>query len=214
MDLANSTFSEFYELSPEKYIGILGSVLNILTTPVYYSVYWYMRNCSNKERSLIHYLELSSCLCGVVYNVFQSTMDIFNAFFEPTYYLTCTWSIICRNVIAGHFLCLLGAKSIVKYVYIFIYKNPVGSYDEFWCFFINAAFFQMELIFEIVDFITLKQKFCGYYVCTNTLPTEGPNNRAYRALHGPFLICTLIYLAVEVRVKHYKRQEKKLMLLR
>jgi len=210
--LDNSTFSVFYKMTPEKYLGIFPSILSILTSPMYYSVYWYNRNCSNKDQSLLHHLAMSSCLCGLAYNVFQSPLELFTTCFQPLNETICAWSAISRNIISCHFLCLLGTMYIVKYVYIFIYKNPVGANNEFWCFFINIAILLWQFVFQYADFVTLPKKFYGFYISSNTLPESGAQSRFKFPVQGSFLMCAISYIVVELRIQHLKRQEKKLLL--
>jgi len=207
--LDNSTFAIHYKMTPEKYLGIFPSILNILTSPMYYSVYWYYRNCSNKEQSLLHYLAMSSCLCGLAYNVFQSPLDLLISCFQPLNETICSWCIISRNIIAGHFLCVLGTLYIVKYVYIFIYKIPVGAYNEFWCFFINIAILLWQFVFQFADFITMPKKYMTFCICANSLPEHWGQSGLKLPLQGSFLMSAISYTVVELRIQHFKRQEKK-----
>jgi hypothetical protein len=203
----STIFSEFYKLTPEKCFGILASLLNILTIPVYYSFYWYNINCSNKERSLINHLALCSVLCTVPYNLLFSPAEIIIALFQPLDPWLCGFYIVGRNIISCHFMCLLGSISIVKYVYIFIYKNPVGAYDDFWCFFINSAILLWQVTFQTSMYIKDSKRPYLYYICTNSLPSDIPQNSSFNyPLNGSFLLTILVYICVEFKVKMYKRQ--------
>jgi len=207
-DLENSTFSEFYKSTPEKYLGLAGSVLNILTTPSYLCGYWYIRNCSNKEVSLIHYLTVSICMCGIAFNIIVTSMDIFVTYFQPLNPILCAWGIVWRNIIWSHCVCLLGLIYVVKYIYIFIFKNPVGTYDVFWCIFINGAIFQSQL----ADFVTMEKKFLTYYICSNSLPGIDDKERLSYPVMGSMMMSLTAFTLVQLRVNVYKKQEEEIFL--
>lgn len=199
-------------MTTPKSFGILASILSFFTTPLFYSFFWYSKNCSNKESSLINHLGLSMSLCGVATSIYVSILEVYLAVSQPAHPFLCGLSVISRNVIASHFMCIFGTIYVVKYVYIFIYKNPVGGHDGFWCCFINMAIFQLQVVFHTAFFLCDFKLPYNFYICSNTLPLPTAKRFLNLPLNGSFIVSVASYIFVEFKVKLLKRKEKKVLI--
>jgi len=214
-NLTESVFSEFYQMTVSKTLGISASLITIVFVPMMiYCIYWYGKNCSKRERTLINNLAFSSSLCGVAYSVLQSPLELYITCFQPVPPILSAVAIILRNSLTGHFLTLLGVISLVRYVYIFIHKCPAGAHDNFWWLFINAATLQLQLVFNIAHFLLPGRHFILFYVWTNTLPQKNDMHKVHIFLIVCFILSLSICIFVELRVKILRLKDTQTLFLR
>ncbi len=62
----------------------------------------------------------------------------------------CFAHLVVKNAILSQFMVLLTGISVVKYVYIFVVKNPSGHNDDFICFFSNLSCLVNALVYQFV----------------------------------------------------------------
>ena len=198
-----SIFEEKHSsLPPSKLIGITISMINIVPMSLFlYSIIWYERFGTNHNRTLINQFVTSTCWAGLVYNIFVLIPEVIIAFGFPAGHLFCSLSIIIRNVLVIFFGSLSGAISIVKYLYIFCYKNPSGKNDEFWCCFVNLTLILMASISQFVfQFLPGKNPYY-YYICCGRNPKLGHLTKVNH-IAQLILICSfIVYVFVVFRIK-------------
>ena len=75
-----------------------------------------------------------------------------------------------KNTVMIHFIVIMTGISVVKYIYIFIIKNPSGKNDEFFCFFINAASIMNALLYQVVLHLMPGNNSHPYWYCVGKMP--------------------------------------------
>ena len=108
---------------------------------------------------------------------------------------------ICNTGI--HFTLLVSAISIVKYVYIFVKKNPSWQNDDFWCFFVNLnSAFLAGLSQVTFQFLPGRNPYI-FYICSGQISDPNKPVKVNFPLQCSFLITILIYSVVLVKIKLY-----------
>ena len=97
---------------------------------------------------------------------------------------------------------------IVKYLYIFVFRNPLALLSEFWCNFININALFASVLTQTVFILLPGKNPVGFYICCGIDP------RANTPIHelidfflygiGALLIC--LYLFLFLRIKLLSKQ--------
>ena len=128
-------FEGLYEMRVPKVLGIFISVVNIVfTSPVIYFLIWYEKFESNHARSLVNQFVSSGCWTAFIYNVLGQTFEIGIALNKgPVSPVLCYPHAMLKIVLGMQYTWQAVSISVVKYLYIFVLKNPSGLHDDFWC---------------------------------------------------------------------------------
>jgi len=144
-------FANLYDYDTSLKIGIFFSLLNMVTTtPLLYSITWYVKYGTNHHNTLLNQLIAVTCWNGIVYNIFSEPLQILVTSFGPFDEWVCFVQMIVKNIHILHLLLVTIAMTIVKYLYIFVMKNPGAFICEYWCLFINLAIILLASISELV----------------------------------------------------------------
>ena len=131
-------FENIYKMNPSKVLGIVTSVVGIVAmTPLFYFITWYEKYGSSQHRTLINQLVSTNCWHCIAYNIIGQTMEISLSLFGPFNRWFCYGQVLFKNIINNQLINLLLAMTIVKYLSIFVLKNPTGLNSEFWNTFIT-----------------------------------------------------------------------------
>ena len=97
----------------------------------------------------------------------------------------------------------MSAISIVKYVYIFIRKNPSWQNDDFWCFFINLDIAILAGLSQVTfQFLPGRNPYI-FYICSGQISDPSKPAKVNYPLQCSFLITIVIYSVVLVNIKLY-----------
>ena len=180
-------FHDFYSFNIFQVCGLSASFVNVFAvTPLLLLIIWFERFGTNHNRTLINQFVTSTCWCGVAFNILGQIPEIIIGIFGPFHENFCFVHIVVKNVILSQFIILLTAISVVKYIYIFITKNPSGQNDDFFCFFTNLACGFNCLIFQFVIHFMPGNNSHPYYFCSGTLP----GNKVIKLLYFEFTTST------------------------
>ena len=164
-------FQEFYTLNVVHVFGLAVSLINVFTvTPLIFAIIWFERFGTSHNRTLINQFVTSLCWSGIVYNILCLIPEIIIGFFGPLHENFCSFHIIVKNAILAHFVVLLTGISVVKYIYIFITKNPSGQNDDFICFFVNLSCGFNSLLYQFVLHFMPGNNSHPFYFCSALLP--------------------------------------------
>ena len=101
------------------------------------------------------------------------------------------------------FTLLVSAISIVKYVYIFVQKNPSGQHDDFWCFFVNLNIAFLAALSQVTfQFLPGRNPYI-FYVCSGQISDPDKPAKVNYPLQCSFIITIVIYSVVLVKIKLY-----------
>jgi hypothetical protein len=120
--------------------------------------------------------------------------------------LLCHLHLLAKNVFTIVYTLQIGAMSVTRYIYVFIFKNPSGKNDDFWCFFFNFAAGILSLLSQIVfQHLPGKNPYL-YYLCCNLNPPSSKKPKLNVPLQATFVLTFLVYLYVLVKVNVVRRK--------
>ena len=209
MSCDKSLFEDDQNFNSIKIFGIVLSILSIVfLTPSMYAIIWYERYGANQNRTLINHFVASACWAGIACNILIQIPEVIIAFGFTFGKLFCTCNLVLKNVLIIHYSSMAGSISIAKYFYIFVYKNPTGRFDEFWCLFVNSFVLGLSFLSQFVfQFLPGKNPYY-YYVCSGHNPEEGLKAKVNLLLQINLAACFLIYVYVAIKIKHFDYQFK------
>jgi hypothetical protein len=151
----------------------------------------------------------SICGYGIVYNLIGEVSDIILFTSGPFEAWFCRAERFVYNVVLFQWTFLQLGIALMRYIYIFVLKNPAQLQKEFWCLFINLATLLSSIIFELVYQMQPGREPISIYICRGTDPKqfedqEIKQNYAFKAL---IVIWLSVYTCSLVRIKMYKKQE-------
>ena len=123
----NVVFAMLYTHNWSMALRVLTSLINIaIVTPMSYSIIWYERFGSDYRRTLLNQLISSICWNIVFQNMVNVPLEIILTTFGPLGEAFCLSHMILKNGSTFHIYTLLTFLTSVKYLYIFVFKNPTG----------------------------------------------------------------------------------------
>ena len=186
-------------------LGVIISIINItFVSLALYAIIWYERFGSNQNRTLINQFVTSACWIGIVHNISFQISEVIISFGFPMPQIFCAISLILKNTIIIHYALHAAAISVVKYLYIFVFKNPSDRHDTFWCFFINASMFLNSSLSQFVYYILPGKNPYNYYICRQTIPSPGLTIKINFGFFTPLVVSLVVYLYVVFKIRHYK----------
>ena len=127
-------FSNAYQHDWYMALGILSSICNLFAlTPFLSAIIWYERFGSDNPRTLMNQLVAFTCWNAIVYNVLNIPLSIFIDFFGPMSFGFCQFNFVLKNSIILHLVLLFTIIIFVKYLSMFMLKNPTEVTNNFWC---------------------------------------------------------------------------------
>ena len=175
-------FQEFYSFNVFHIFGLAVSLINVFAvTPLMSLIIWFQQFGTNHNRTLINQFVTSTCCCGMAFNLVGQIPEILIGIFGPFHETFCSFHIIIKNVIVAQFVVLLTGISVVKFIYIFVTKNPSGQNDDFICFFVNLSCGLNSLLYQFVLHFMPGNNSHPFYFCSAVLP--GKNSVKFNFIH-------------------------------
>ena len=148
------------------------------------------------------------CGYGIVYNVIVEVSDIILFTAGPFDAWFCRAQRFVNNVVIFQWAFFQLGVALMRYIYIFVLKNPTQLQKEFWCLFINLATLLSSVIIELVYQIQPGRETISIYFCRGSDPTlfadqEVKANYAFKTL---IVIWLSFYFCALVRIKIYMKQ--------
>lgn len=155
---------------------VFSSITLIILPPFLLGIVWFEKYGSDHKRTLINMLVSSICWTALQCGVIVQTTDIIRHTFGPLPRWICLLQAIVRSSTTSDFLLFYDAIIIVRFVYIFVLKNPAGFSDSFWCLFINICVKSFSVFFQTIWHLTASRQPIGFYVCTGFDPSSDDRN--------------------------------------
>ena len=152
--------------------GIALSICNLFAlTPFLYTIIWYERFGSDHPRTLINQLVASTCWNGIVHNILVIPMSMFNDLQGPMTFGFCQIHFLLKSSIMMHFFLMLTIIIFVKYISIYVLKNPTEVLSDFWCFYSNILCTFLAVVSQIAFTVLPGKNPIFFHMCTGTNPT-------------------------------------------
>ena len=125
-DTEEELFTLIYTKDWSMIACLFASLINfVLITPLLYSIVWYEHYGTDYQRTLLNQLVSTTCWNGIIYNLFAIPAEVVLEIFGPFNKLFCHFLLVLKTSIVIHLLCMILFIVIVKYLYIFVFKNPL-----------------------------------------------------------------------------------------
>jgi hypothetical protein len=167
----------------------------------------YDRFGASHNKTLINQFVTSSCWSLIFSNILTLIPEILLTLFGPSNKYFCFIHTILKNTIFIQFVVNLTAISIVRYIYIFVKKNPSGRNDDFICFFVNLAAFVNTTTWQVVHQLTNGYNHHPYYLCCGALPDPTMKDKMNYSLTFVTIFSPTVFIYVLVKIKIYKNKE-------
>jgi hypothetical protein len=205
----NFFFSILYQPNWSMALGILTSLLNIaIVTPMSCSIIWYERFGSDHRRTLLNQLISSVCWNIVLQNVINVPLEIILTIFGPLGKVFCSCHMILKNGSMFHIYTMFTFMSLIKYLSIFVFKNPTEIHTEFWCFYINMLTVIASVITQAVYLIVPGKNPINYLICIGQDQSffQHQQHKKNYPMIFVLLICSVWYLFVLTKIKLSKKK--------
>ena len=164
-------FSNAYKNDRYMALGIAISICNLFAlTPILYTIVWYERFGSEHPRTLLNQLVASTCWNGIAQNILVIPMSILNDLLGPMSLSFCQIHFLLKNSILLHLLLMLTIIIFVKYISIYVLKNPTELLNDFWCFYLNIICVFLAVVSQIAFTILPGKNPIFFHMCTGTNP--------------------------------------------
>jgi len=205
-DIHTDIFEGVYEIRVSKVIGIFISVINItFLSPAIYFMIWYERFQSN--RSLVNQLVSSSCWTAFIFNFLVQTGEIILALKGSIYSPLCYIHTLLKIVLTIQYSWQAISISIIKYLYIFVLKNPSGLHDDFWCFYINILIAILATLSQVAFLLIRGKNPYFYHLCTGEDPTYLGKTKINYIFQSSFVILFFVYSFVLLKKMIYNSKK-------
>ena len=201
---APSLFKNDQEMNLSKLFGITVSMFSIVFVSLsMYAIIWFEKCGMNQNQTLINNFFASACWTGIAYNTLIQIPEVIIAFGFPLGRLFCTCTLMGKNILIMYFASIACSISLVRYLYIFVYKNSSGRFDEFICFFANNLILLLAFISQFVfQFLPGKNPYY-YYVCLGKNPEQDLKPKLNFLLQTNLVACFFFYLFAVIKIKHF-----------
>ena len=205
---SDNLFDGVYEIRPSKVVGIIISVINIfLISPLLYFVIWYEKFGSNHNRSLINQFATSGCWTALAYCFLVQVPELLIALKGALGSPFCYLHLLLKNVLGIQYTLQAAAIPFVKYLYIFVLKNPSGQNDDFLCFFFNIAVILLATLAQCVFLFLPGRNSYIFNVCSGEDPRQLKGLKLNYSLHFSFFILFFAYFFVLFKIKCYSSKD-------
>ena len=189
--------------------GLIATTLNVLfVTPISYSIIWYERYGSELRRILPNQL-VSSIFWNIIFqNVVTVPLEILLTLTGPLNEIFCSVHMVLKYSCIIHIIAMMTFITFIKYISIFVLKNPTNLQNDFWCLVINIATLLFCLLSQSVYFATPGKNPFNFYICTGHYQSRldhQPTKKNY-----PFIFVILLsyslYIFALIKIKFFQKK--------
>jgi hypothetical protein len=138
--------------------------------------------------------------------MFGSLPELLISLLGPFNETFCFFHNVSINIILILYTVNLTAIPIVRYVYIFVKKNPTSQNDDFICFFVNFATFANAAVWQITHQLLFGYNRHFYFICCGLLPNPTAKNKMNFSLSLLMFLSPLVFFIVIVKIRLYKKK--------
>ena len=208
-NVTENLFENIFILSWSMSLGILASVLNItIITPLSFAIVWYERHGTDNHRTLLNQLVSSICWNIIIQNMTAVPMDIFLNLHGPLGKGFCYMLGLIKYCGFIHIVLLLTFLTIIRYLYVFVVKNPAGFNNDIWCLFINLFSVLLSILSQLTFLILPGRQMVYFNICAgiNISITSVESGKRNYVIFCLILISIFCYTFTYVKIKLLERK--------
>ena len=200
-------YSLLMEKNPNRFaLAALSITIMMLSIITSYSIIWIERFGSDKKRTVINQMVSSMCWTFITWNCTVQVLKLIRFLHGPLSERACQWFFILQRTLTTRLLLLVNAISIVRYAFIFWFKNPGVLNDDFWHRFINLWTMMAGSFLQYAIVSLPNVKIIGFDVCVGSIPiTDIDSPPINIGVEVPTLILQVVIFAC---ITKYKRHLK------
>jgi len=187
---------------------IAGVTSSLVMIPVqlfaFFGLIWYEHNASDLTRVFINRMVTSVSWSAMAWIVLVQTPEMLRHIFGPFPVLLCRVQFVAKNATLIQIVLFYDAMVVVRYLSIFVLKNPLEFQNEFWTFFVNVAVVFFSLASQTVYLLLPGTEPLQTKICSGQLEADSSPAK----VNWQFLVVMVGSLCLHVgangRIKAYK----------
>ena len=170
-----------------------------INTALLSGIIWYERYGIDAKRTIVNKLFSFGCWTAIQFICLVIIPDLIRYNSGPWPEMICWLHLIVKNLIGSQFLLILTATIVMRYICIFLMKNPTGFQDDFWSLFLNIWIVAFSFITQFVFVHMPGRQVNQYYICLGISPPEDLYLSPPKT-NFPLLIILLLGIVVHVLI--------------
>ena len=193
-NFSSNFYTGLLEWDTIKIVNVCLNILLIFVGPcLLYSVIWYERFSADLiYRTLINQLLSHLCFIEMATCILSRFSYFANYCFGPWPYTVCDVSIFYGRLTFILMVNQITIRQLIKYLYIYNWRNIVGLNDDFFACFITILNIFLSFVFVFVSyFLGFNNEEPDYHICTGKTPAENVLMTMKQIRHpNPFNVTT------------------------
>jgi len=188
-------FSGVFEYRPSTMAGIsVATIFGALASIMMIGILWYERFGSDSKRTILNKLVSVMYINCLIWALVVQVLEICRYISGPMFSPLCYFHSFLKNCLAIHLSLATVTNSFLRFLFLFILKNPEQFHDDFWILFINLWIIGFAMISQGVFF--LENKSIGYYLCCGIELPADESKRFNMTLYFTILFCLMIQIGI------------------
>lgn len=179
-------------------------VVILVHLAAFYGIIWYEHNASDLKRLFINRMVTSASVSIMVWIVAVQIPEMLQHVAGPFPVWFCRLHVVLKNATLIQIVLFYDALVIVRYLSIFVLKNPLSFQNEFWTFFVDVFVVIFSFASQTVNLFTSGTDPLQVKVCSGRLePNVAAVNLNWQ-LMVILLTSLVIHIAANLRIKIFK----------
>ena len=184
------------------------SALNILiTTPMMLSIIRFVANCHN--RTLINRLISFDIFSAICWNLLVLTFSLARYSIGPFPVTFCQLEYLIKNVITLKFIFSINFITVIRYIFVFMSKNPTSVQDEFWVWFLNIWSIGLSIICQTTTLIYPGKEPMLVYICIGKMPKSLIDEKVKNNVSFNVLVVLTLIIRTFINARFFVHKMKK-----
>jgi len=189
---------------------IFSTLATLITVPMMFNVVLYEADYHN--RTLINRLISSDFMSAIWHNLIVQPLIFARYVFGPQEELFCQVEYLIKNVIILKLILFLDFIIIIRYIFVFKFKNPTAIQEDFWVLFLTIWSIGFAVICQTTVLIFPGKEPMMFYFCLGKMPkslvnVKVKNNTGFNVLVLLTLFCHT-YINVRFMIHKYKQRQR------
>lgn len=119
--------------------------------------------------------------------------------------LLCFISVLTRNSCQMIFIMLMNCTAVVKFLFVFVLRNPVACHDQFWSTYIFSWSILCCLMFQLTRHLLMPRLQIPFYICSGCNPyRDGLHAPVFRRGFEIFSLLLNVSIKISILIRKHK----------
>lgn len=194
-------FKGMYEDRASKVVGVVVNIVSgIISTFMSFGILWYERYGSDSKRTILNKLVSVMYLDGLIWIFAIQIPEIYRYINGPIPSTICLFHIFLKNVLAIHLTLVTTVITFLRFMFIFVLKNPGKFPDDFWIILINLWIIGFATISQTVFHLQAGREPINYYLCSGIRPPPNDKQKFNVTVNCSILFSLIVQVAILCRI--------------